>query len=1048
MHLLSDTKRPLWSPLFSRFRYDRCNNDELLLFLTIWPPEKLNKAMDKRVKWQRQQERKKQAKRARNQRRRRKQGRASSTQTIGHATLSAEAKPFMPINTSRLPIVATTNARSINNKADLLNQLLDDAKIDVAVVTETWLHEANNNLFEAKMSDNHTTFSHTRSGRRGGGVAVLIRREYTASCSLVSTSGNIDQLANDINLEFIIAKARPPRLPRGYPNILICGVYIAEFNDKQRQQQAIAKLISALEEALDSDSGSRSERPLIVIAGDFNGANIKPLCSVFQLHQLNKTATRGDRCLDLILSNAPQCYNCENWPELGSSDHKTVVAIAPEYLYREQLPPPVKRYVRTGKIGDTVNEIRNTDWSQTISLLRTDPQGATNSLYETLKAAEDHHQPLRVMRQRNDKPFMTFELKQLISKRQKAYKQRRMAEYKELQNRIRRMLRKRKRKYIRNKFKSANRLCWSEIRSIAAPKGQHSISEESTIQINNNFHHVWYGRQPADLSRFCKPNVVPPNPPIFSYTNVHEQLKRLTSSSPGPDGLSTMLLKSSRLETVEVLTAMFNTFIEKSFVPEQWKCANITPIPKVQHPREPSDYRPISLTSNLCKTFERILAKHIVRITSHIWSDNEQYGFLPGKSTMDAIVQVINDWGQAKDCKDEVFAVFFDFSKAFDLVDHEILLSKLEALLPEWLCSWLASYLSNRKQRVKINDKETEWKEVVAGVIQGSVLGPILFILFISDINGYLPPGTNLKKYADDILAYLLGKRAPNYPQQIADGVEKWCQDNNMRLNEKKCKVIFIKNSASDSAPVTTLGGEALEIVNSYKYLGVDINDQLDWTQQWTRIQRKIVSIPYLLKQLRFDGFKEEILVTVYRSCALSHIVYSSPALISTSAAIKDEMERYQRRALRIIGISEETALKKYGIVTVEQLIEHSSITTMRRILNDPSHPLTNKLKRDTSRTTRSTFRFELPVAHTETYNNSVVLRCVRAIRDGQTNLYNPVTLKAMAKKIKAAQRKEKIISGNRAKHVDNTNSNKCDHCGKQFDSSRGLKIHQSKMHK
>jgi hypothetical protein len=203
-----------------------------------------------------------------------------------------------------------------------------------------------------------------------------------------------------------------------------------------------------------------------------------------------------------------------------------------------------------------------------------------------------------------------------------------------------------------------------------------------------------------------------------------------------------------------------------------------------------------------------------------------------------------------------------------------------------------------------------------------------------------------------------------------------------------------------------------------------------------------------LLKQLRFDGFKEEILVTVYRSCALSHIVYSSPALISTSAAIKDEMERYQRRALRIIGISEETALKKYGIVTVEQLIEHSSITTMRRILNDPSHPLTNKLKRDTSRTTRSTFRFELPVAHTETYNNSVVLRCVRAIRDGQTNLYNPVTLKAMAKKIKAAQRKEKIISGNRAKHVDNTNSNKCDHCGKQFDSSRGLKIHQSKMHK
>jgi hypothetical protein len=414
---------------------------------------------------------------------------------------------------------------------------------------------------------------------------------------------------------------------------------------------------------------------------------------------------------------------------------------------------------------------------------------------------------------------------------------------------------------------------------------------------------------------------------------------------------------------------------------------------------------------------------------------------------MDAIIQVTDDWGKAKDCKDEVFAVFFDFSKAFDLVDHEILLSKLEALLPEWLCAWLASYLSNRKQRVKVNDYETEWKEVVAGVIQGSVLGPILFILFIADINGYLPPGTNLKKYADDILAYLLGKRVPNYPQQIADGVEKWCQVNKMRLNEKKCKVIFIKNSTSESTPVVTLGNEALEIVNSYKYLGVDINDQLDWTQQWSRIQGKIAYIPYLLKQLKYDGFKENILVTIYRSCALSHIIYSSPVLISTSKAIKDEMERYQRRVLKIIGISETDALINYKIGTVEQLIEHTSISKMSRILRDPSHPLTNKLKRDVNRTTRATFQFELPVANTETYNNSVVLKCVRAIRDGQTNLYNPVTLKALAKKTKAVQRKGKIISGDRNKRDDHPKE-KCDQCGKQFETAKGRKIHQSKMHK
>ena len=115
-----------------------------------------------------------------------------------------------------------------------------------------------------------------------------------------------------------------------------------------------------------------------------------------------------------------------------------------------------------------------------------------------------------------------------------------------------------------------------------------------------------------------------------------------------------------------------------------------------------------------------------------------------------------------------------------------------------------------------------------------------------------------------------------------------------MRLNEKKCKLIFIKNSTSKSPHVVTLGDEPLEIVNSYKYLGVDINDELDWTQQWRRIQGKIAFVPYLLKQLKFDGFKEEIIVTLYRSYALSHIIYSSPALISTSMAVKDEIYLYQ----------------------------------------------------------------------------------------------------------------------------------------------------------
>ena len=124
---------------------------------------------------------------------------------------------------------------------------------------------------------------------------------------------------------------------------------------------------------------------------------------------------------------------------------------------------------------------------------------------------------------------------------------------------------------------------------------------------------------------------------------------------------------------------------------------------------------------------------------------------------MDAVIQVIDDWGFAVDRNIKLLAIFFDFAKAFDLVDHEVLLEKLQKLLSNWLTAWIATYLSNRRQRVYFNGSTTTWKDVLAGVIQGSVLGPVLFLLFIFDINDFLPTGVTLFKYADDILAYVTG---------------------------------------------------------------------------------------------------------------------------------------------------------------------------------------------------------------------------------------------------------------------------------------------------
>ena len=169
--------------------------------------------------------------------------------------------------------------------------------------------------------------------------------------------------------------------------------------------------------------------------------------------------------------------------------------------------------------------------------------------------------------------------------------------------------------------------------------------------------------------------------PNITPEMVNEVLKELdTNKAPGPDGINNKIFKKAKYALKEIVAHLFNICLAESFVPTQWKEANIMPIPKIKEPKEVGDYRPIALTSSLCKTFERIIVKQILQYTDSIWRDNKQYGFLPGRNTMDALIQVIKDWNKATDEGRTTHAVFFDFKKAFDLINHLILLLKLDGL--------------------------------------------------------------------------------------------------------------------------------------------------------------------------------------------------------------------------------------------------------------------------------------------------------------------------------------------------------------------------------
>ena len=175
--------------------------------------------------------------------------------------------------------------------------------------------------------------------------------------------------------------------------------------------------------------------------------------------------------------------------------------------------------------------------------------------------------------------------------------------------------------------------------------------------------------------------------------------------------------------------------------------------------------------------------------------------------------------------------------------------------------------------------------------------------------------------------------------QQAVDSIQRWAEDNKMKLNVKKTKHMYINTKGDEST--ITLYNQPLENVDSYKYLGVNINKNLNHDIHWEQMSRTTNSQIYLMKQLKQLKFKQEILINVYRSLTLSHYTYSTPLLISTSANAKNEMTKQQHRFLKIIGITPQKAYDKQNILPIDMFIAKSCTNIVELILKDETHPLT-----------------------------------------------------------------------------------------------------------
>jgi len=270
--------------------------------------------------------------------------------------------------------------------------------------------------------------------------------------------------------------------------------------------------------------------------------------------------------------------------------------------------------------------------------------------------------------------------------------------------------------------------------------------------------------------------------------------------------------------------------------------------------------------------------------------------------------------------------------------------------------------------------------------------------------------------------------------QSAIDGIIEWCKVNKMKLNKNKCQELSVQVSKQMHAVTTPLfiEGTPMQSTNWYKYLGIVINTRLDWTQHWHYVYPKISGVPCILRKLRHQGFREEILINIYRCIGLSHLNYSAPILSAADKSVQREMEAFQHRALRSIGISPERAASTYSIVSAVEQVEKHSCRIIEKILSDPNHAITTRLTQTLRRTGRNPI-FKPNKARTEGYKMSVLQKHLRDVENKAERIKSLTASMCVEKKAK-----------NQPVKVDEKKE-QCPTCNQFFKGPKGLKAHQSK---
>lgn len=562
-----------------------------------------------------------------------------------------------------------------------------------------------------------------------------------------------------------------------------------------------------------------------------------------------------------------------------------------------------------------------------------------------------------------DPPWLNADLRHLIKKKHAIFKKWKRTQksdyylrYKSIRNVLSNRLKSAKKSFFASLLdnESPSKRFWGYVRS---QSGQSSIPDSinyngcsvtNPYDIANSFSNFFS----ECFNRAVDSDSSIPNYSVFSSlthiwcdsNGILKLIRKLkNNSAAGVDGVTSMMLKNTASYVSPILCKLFNLSLTTGSVPCAWKISRVIPIHKSGDRNLVSNYRPISLQPIVCKILERIIHKHILHhLQDNNILTNRQFGFLPKSSTSDALITALHDWYSYLENRNSVAVALFDLTKAFDKVPHGPLLLKLHSAgLNGPLLSWCRSYLSNRTQSVSVHGVSSNPAPVISGVPQGSVLGPLFFLIYVNDLcSSNFSQSSSLVLYADDTTLYkpISSDEDVDQFQSDIDTIQNWFISNHLTANASKTKLMVI-STKKDALPNLhlTMNNQIIERVLAVKFLGIHICSNLSWNQQIDHICKKARKITGYIHRC-FNSSSPATRRTLYLALVRPIFEYGSITWHPLNKTLSNRLESAQRFAARVIlqawNSSNDDLLLNANLPLLAKRRDIASLCHLYKILN------------------------------------------------------------------------------------------------------------------